>query len=99
MITEIIGTDVGNFKIEVFSRTKTLGSVFDIKIETPSGYVYKDSYSGDNPVEFAIAWISESGIDGEERFIDNFRDNQIWECGRDNDLPIAESVLCFRDFA
>ena len=99
MATEIISTEVGHFEIQIFPRTKTLGSVIEVKIATPSGYVHRDSYGGSNPVEFAIEWISEIGIDREERLIDTAMDNQIWEWGRNNDLPLAESVHTMKELA
>lgn len=102
MITEMIGTEVGNFEIEISQRTKTYFAnvaVYDIKIKSPSGYIHKETNGGNDPLNAALHWISDVGIDKEQQFLEEFSDWRIFEWGREDDLPIAESVYTMKDFA
>tara|TARA_R110000824_G_scaffold369097_1_gene558528 strand:- start:34 stop:333 length:300 start_codon:yes stop_codon:yes gene_type:complete len=99
MSKQEIETEIGTFDIKISTRTKTLGSVVDIEITTPSGDTHRDAYSGSNPMAIARTWIFDIGIDLEIAFHDEFNEYQIFEMGRDEDLPIVESVESMRDFA
>ena len=99
MSKQAIKTEVGTFDVEICTRTKTLGSVVDIEITTPSGDTHRDVYSGSNPMAIARTWIFDTGIDIEIAFREELADIQIFEWGRNEDLPIVESVESMRDFA
>ena len=93
MKEEMIQTDVGNFLIEISSQKKG----FTIKITSPTGYIHRDTCEKD-PFDFSIHWISDQGIDKEESYIGDVEptfndDYRIYEWGRDNDLPYAESIV------
>jgi hypothetical protein len=99
MSKQAIKTEVGTFDVEIFTRTKTLGSVVDIEITTPSGDTHRDVYNGSNAMAIARTWIFDTGIDIEIAFHDELKEIQIFEMSRDEDLPIVESVESMRDFA